>query len=388
MQFSEGDYLRRDNKRKRTQNIIHTYVDDDVEDEVESDDMAFVEPRGSKQRHINVVASESKSETWPVALRSSVRTLKSRQRQSEPPRTFCKPRFLLDSGAKEHRSKPSHRALLKDVIEYAAPDECPKKLVGATGDPIAVTTVGDLNAYTTEVYECNVDQGLISSQKYRDAGLMTIILPRHLYPNHGAVVLDDHGKVLLVSDSNLTVDICTMGTHDIHVPVPDLTSVVKAIDTRTINAVYGLPSDVPSKDIVLFLQESFLCSKIDLLWLATSGAMIKRYYRPLPCKIAGTLQARKTDSTQFMDDDDRKELQANKRRACPHQRFDPARCITGKLFGTDWYGPVGDIFIDKASGFGHCNFVRHPTKKPTARGKRITLTKKDSPKLTGWAQDC
>jgi hypothetical protein len=130
----------------------------------------------------------------------------------------------------------------------------------------------------------------------------------------------------------------------------------------SIRSVYGL-GGLPIKDLVAFIQKTFMCSKADLRWMASGPIdnfpvtpdQIDKYSEECECWILGHLKKRRADNRQFGDVEEynllKKEFLDSRPpepavTSVPPRLIEERNEVIGHEVGTDIFGPyVGATIV-------------------------------------------
>ena len=352
-----------------------------------------------KSRKIAQVKASVKSDNCENNIKVVKKSVKVNRINSG---SFTKPKFLCDSGAQENLVPSSGKSLMTNVTEFARSKDAPVSLSGVGGEELNILASGDINQYIENAYEVSdIDHGILSLSKFREAGLWSIIPPSNISPDHGCFVFDSDGKTQLVSDKDLMADVTDMGNYNVSVTLPSLRELIDSLSKKSfakyqpppkyIRAVYGFkPKSV--EELTHFCYDAYLFSQSDMVWAAESGAIdnfpitgeqAKKYYQDSYCKLAGSMQMRKTDHHQFDAHPETKKREPKEERHHGADRFN-----IGNVVGSDFYGPFMNVsavtFVDKCSGWCKTTFVEHSKKKGSA-STIYKNSKKDVTQCIRWA---
>ena len=197
--------------------------------------------------------------------------------------------------------------------------------------------------------ECN----LLSPTKLRQQGWTFIQWPNHVDPVHSGVLLDPDGRVALISDCNLKVDISELYSYDDNI-VADISRLHASLNNIHVNNIrIARYANKSTRVLVDMVANTFLCSKKDLVDISRTmqtfpvvAAQINKHWQKTKCYSAGISKFRSNQRAVV------KEAVRND----PFlQRIEPRNLIIGEQVGTDLKGPVLGMgvytFVDKASGF-------------------------------------
>jgi hypothetical protein len=294
---------------------------------------------------------------------------------------------IIDSGADESCTP------YKDILMKSITSKSDVVLTSASGHQLDISLVGDISSILTDVLVSrDLETTLLSTRRISQKGIGTWIPPVGQQDSQiGAVLIRDDGMIMGVADKNMSIDVRSIQDTGIMVNLPDLTlirsgpkvpgllktSSVRMMANGASRYQYGL-GRMPIADQVAFIQKTMMCSKRDLIFMASgaienfpvSAAQIKAHWKEDVCWMQGHIKKRKTDRGQFEDLSEMREIESMEKHDSKKPMkedmspissrdmamIEPRNLIMGMEVGTDIFGPLLGATIvtavDKCSGYG------------------------------------
>ena len=375
-------------KVNKVKNKVHFSSDEEDDSSEEDSDEESPPARRRKVRsaHRSDLSrhdrrQQDEREPWYRELRC-VRVTTSRKRQtlriSNRDKKF---RGIIDSGADESCTPYADLLISVDKVYDKKNKNKDIILTSASGHSLAISQKGSISPLLSNVLVSeDLDSTLLSTRKISEKGVGTWIPPHSEHHNIGAVLIRTDGMIMGVADKNMSIDIREIGEKNIIVSLPNLTG-INSKTHMTVNEVskytYGI-GQMKVSDKVAFIQRTMMCSKKDLLFMASgailnfpvSAEQIKKYWSDDICWMQGHMKRRKSDHGQFEDLTEQRaidsevgvsEKPSEKQSKSPisiedFRMIEPRNLVKGMEVGTDIFGPyLGAVVVtavDKSSGFG------------------------------------
>lgn len=382
-----------DNKKVKFKSSIKqvTYEDTEEEDSLREDLYSEVESVGEHDEEGEDVDEEeprTSRRVNKVFKKNRLRVIKLYQGQVRKISSNVPVRALIDSGAQIHATRK--RSFLSHITEIFDDDSDQSiRLAGASGEDLGATAIGYINGLDSQVVVAKVqDDILISTSQLNLSGYWVFHMPHGLIPGVGALVIDGHGRIIMVADEemytnpqdwykyNVTVDLPKWGSllqylradpDQSNVHVESFTDQPQINRILNINRIIGMEK-FSVKQKVMFQQRVWFAPMNMMIWHAehvigyplTVHQIKEHFDHSETAKIRGHMESTRFSYKFHSDQSENKEIEEyfkslNPKVKAPEitsERTEPRNITIGKETGSDIACGPGNfkaVFIDKAS---------------------------------------